>query len=202
MVCTEGNTCIHVSFTARNFSVAQCVPTGVTESIIVLEDVMCPALLISGCQGAEICTNIYQDGLFFSPVCGNFTTNCTDDTSCALNETCFSVPHNLDVTFNSICILTETAFEFGDSCASGSKQCPAGLVCQDVTLDGENIGTSCGIPSPPQALLASSCAERQPCDVDLECVELLVSGRGGSAQCVDKETADNLFQTLMPLFSR
>ena len=162
-----------------------------------------PCALLPQYQAAKrqksVATDVFQNGLFVSPSCDNFTTDCIDDTSCTLNETCLDVPHDLDVDvmFTSVCLPTMDVFEFGDSCASGSKQCPAGLVCQDIALDGVIIGTFCGSPSP--TLLASSCAELEPCEATLECFETFVSGKGGAAQCADKESADILFQTFMTL---
>lgn len=205
VVCTEGNTCLHTSFPSRDFSLAVCIPLAVTDTIPTLEDVMCPASLIPGCPESNFCTDIFQDGLFVSPSCNNFTSNCSDDASCALNETCLDVPNDVDVMFNSLCLSSELAFEFafefGGTCASGSKQCSNGFVCLDISLDGDVIGTICGIPSPPDALIASSCAELVPCDEGLECVETFVSGKGGAARCSDRESADVLFNTLMSLFN-
>ena len=196
VVCTEGNTCIQISFPSRNFSTAQCILSEDAAAIPTLEDVMCPAPLVPGCPEARLCTDVFQDGLFASPTCSNFTTDCTDDTSCGFNETCLDVPPDLRpaLMFDSACIPSEFMFEFGTRCASGSRQCPAGLVCLDTAFEGKIIGTSCGTAFPPDAVIASSCAELEPCEESLECIESTISGRGSIAQCIDKESADDLFE--------
>jgi hypothetical protein len=96
----------------------------------------------------------------------------------------------------------EFMFEFGDSCASGSRQCPTGLVCLDSAFEGVFIGTFCDTPFSSDALLASSCAELEPCEANLECVETGVSGKGSAARCLDKESADSIFQILMSLVNQ
>ena len=196
--CTEGGTCVHVSLPSRNFSLALCVSSQFIGFFPTIESFMCPGSP-TPCQETDICTDVYQNGLFISPSCNNFTTDCIDDTACALNEVCTDVPNDLGVTltFTEICLPKMLVFEFGDSCASDSKQCPDGLVCQDIALEGVNIGTSCGtlVPNP----IATSCAQLEPCPASLECANYYVAGSDAVAQCTDKESADNLFQVYMSL---
>ena len=202
VVCAGDEVCIQVSLPSRNFSLAECLASQITESFPTIEEFMCTGSPTPLCQTTEICTDVFQNDLFVTFSCNNFTTDCVDDTSCALNEVCTDVPNDLGVTvpFTKICLPTdETIFEFGGSCAPNSKQCPTGLVCQDIALEGVSIGTSCGVPSPVQ--VASSCTELEvQCQAPRECVGYLVAGKGGLAQCVDEATADDLFQIFMPLF--
>ena len=200
LVCTEGGTCVHVSLPSRNFSLAQCVALQLVEFFPTIEQFMCPGSPTPQCQVTDICTDVFQDGKFLTFVCNNFTTNCIDDTTCGLNEGCIDAPSGLGaaISFTSICLPTDkTVFELGASCASGLKQCPSGLVCQDVFLEGVAVGASCGFPSP--ILFGSSCAELEPCQASLECVESFVAGKGGLAQCVDKTAADSLFELFMSI---
>lgn len=200
IVCTEGGTCVHVSLPSRNFSLALCVPSQFIGSIPNIESFMCPGSPTPLCRETDICTNTYQNGLFVGPSCNNFTTNCIDDLSCALNEVCTDVPNDLEaaVTFSTVCLPTMLVFEFGDSCTSGTKECPDDLVCQDIALGGANIGTACGnlVPNP----IAASCAQLMPCPAPgTECVGYFVAGTGPVAQCVDKGSADGIFEIFSTL---
>ena len=200
-VCAEGSTCVQLTLPSRNVSLAQCVVPELIDFFPTLDQFTCAASGGVGlCEQTQICADVHEDGRFLTFTCNNVTVDCRDDSSCALNEVCADVPNDLgvQVDFTTVCIPgDESIFEFSGGCDSDSKQCPPGLVCQDIVFtEGVTIGTTCGVSSPSQ--IGSSCAELA-CLPPLECVESIVTGKGGIALCADKQRADSLLEIIMSL---
>lgn len=196
VVCPEGQLCTQWSLPSRNLSLAGCLDQDIATSFPSFDEIQCATSHHQLCEPSEVCTNLFEQGQFLTFVCSNYTTDCIDDSACSSDTVCTDLPENFTslFEFTSICLPTDdSVFEIGDSCVSGSKQCPGGLVCQDISFSDTVIGTTCGISNPN--VLGPSCDELE-CQALFECLETIVPDGDGVAQCVDEETVSNTLSLL------
>ena len=196
--CPSNQFCYQQNIPSLNFSFAQCLTQDVLDSFPIIDNLKCSTASEPLCMESEICTDVYENGQLLSFVCNNYTTDCTDDTSCESDQVCTDLPSSI-VSFSSICLpKDENIFKLsvGSGCASSTRQCPSGFVCQDVLFGGMTIGTSCGVTVPN--VIGGTCAELE-CVESYVCVEGFVLGRNGLAQCLDEDLINTLLESLNPI---
>ena len=195
--CPEGTVCSEFNVPSRDIAIAQCLPKATADRLPVFGNQFSCSSGFPVCnKDTEVCTGIFLDGHRLTIGCNGVNCTTSDPTSCPHDRVCSEPPPDLvkmlQIPFTGTC--TPRQFVYSRTCATTINPCPDNLACLDIVYENTTIGITCGIRAHSYA--SSSCAELG-CPAPLECFERISKGRGGLAQCTNKEATDIVVETIL-----